>query len=164
MSKDKQPPVDVMEAYFEKEYPKKEQSQYDTDKDFSYNELQEYRREAALFGYNLLPKIDWEKVKDEWTKEKPLELSEIGLNKILNFFKENIISAGAKDKWISVDDSLPKDGQDVLIGADIMVVASTYSNIGHFGRYKNHISGDRCASYTYSNVKKWQPLPEPPKQ
>jgi hypothetical protein len=58
-------------------------------------------------------------------------------------------------KWVSVDDELPNDGEEVLMYMNDGAVMSDIKC--HSGRYSNKYGFER------SRVTHWMPLPEPPK-
>jgi hypothetical protein len=60
-----------------------------------------------------------------------------------------------KSKWVSVDDELPNDGEEVLMYMNDGAVMSDIKC--HSGRYSNKYGFER------SRVTHWMPLPEPPK-
>lgn len=70
--------------------------------------------------------------------------------------------------WISVDDRLPDDGQEVLIvwnGETRIAIADLVPDgRALFSFSFEHIDADVwCAIYRYSGeIKFWQPLPPPP--
>jgi hypothetical protein len=66
------------------------------------------------------------------------------------------------ERWISVEDELPEDGQIVLcFGIGKIASMSMYGD-GIFVRYIDHIPSDRNITIYYDKVSHWQPLPKPP--
>lgn len=69
--------------------------------------------------------------------------------------------------WISVEDELPQDGQNVIVIHDgnLITNAATYNKErNEFGRYSNYIPGDRCGAYTFPRVTHWHSFPLHPNQ
>ena len=65
--------------------------------------------------------------------------------------------------WISVDDRLPEDGEEVII----LCYGSEPKGGYYIDEYTNHIywsrgdsDGERC--YDFTDITHWMPLPEPP--
>lgn len=91
-----------------------------------------------------------------------------GMRKALRVI-ENMPAADVQpvDRWISVDERLPKTGESVL------VYVAINENLKGFGECKPEIrigwldDGDKWAlqfsNMNYSEVLCWMPLPEPPK-
>lgn len=77
---------------------------------------------------------------------------------------KDMIDRTAVDKWISVEDRLPSEGQDVLCCQETSEVAvmSNYS-MGQFYLQKYQSEGERIFKSMWADVTHWQPLPTPPK-
>lgn len=66
-----------------------------------------------------------------------------------------------EQKWISVEDRLPKDDEIILAyGIGDKVSMCIYNN-GVFNRYVDHIPQDRIMSIYYDSITHWMPIPEP---
>jgi hypothetical protein len=97
-----------------------------------------------------------------YTKDKVLQ------NVVINAQRAAFIAGYEADKWISVEDALPIENEDVLMAVEYR--ASKFKEHGvsiyvgfideykgwHFGEQGEHIGPER-------EVKYWQPLPSPPK-
>ena len=85
-----------------------------------------------------------------------------------DFSIDNLVSWRGINEWISVDDRLPDDGQEVLIvwngETRIAIVSIALDGRALFGFDFEHVDGAEWnAMYRYSDtIKFWQPLPPPP--
>ena len=68
------------------------------------------------------------------------------------------------DNWISVEDGLPKDDDDVLIFIDDGYTEKNLSSLGNFINSEWLINGRNEKTIAGMAVTHWQPLPQPPKQ
>lgn len=79
--------------------------------------------------------------------------------------KENQELEEQQNKWISIADMLPNDG-DIVLGYGIgkIPVMCTYrtSPDKAFERYVDFIPGDRVQIVHYDKITNWQPLPQLP--
>ena len=66
----------------------------------------------------------------------------------------------AMPKWISVEDRLPEDDQDVLVCVNKNTIDTGYCSFGYDPSVRNWYA---YASVS-NNVTHWMPLPEPPKE
>jgi len=66
----------------------------------------------------------------------------------------------AAHKWISVDERMPEENQDVLTFSIAGMCAMTYRADG----FVRSITCRRCYGMGLGGITHWQPLPEPPKE
>ncbi len=67
------------------------------------------------------------------------------------------------DNWVSVEDDLPKDDDDVLIFIDDGYTEKNLSSLGNFVNSEWLINGRNEKTIAGMTVTHWQPLPQPPK-
>ena len=84
-------------------------------------------------------------------------------------YRLSMLENEASDKWVSVDDKEPEEGQRVLILTDNKtVLTAKFSNRHSVKGFErdciDHVANDRMQIFTWSNIKYWQPLPTSPKQ
>lgn len=73
---------------------------------------------------------------------------------------ENAPTIDAMPKWISVEERLPEDEQDVLVCVNKNTIDTGYCSFGYDPSVRNWWV---YASMS-NNVTHWMPLPEPPKE
>ena len=103
-----------------------------------------------------------------FSDEHGLSLLDSQLQDVIHECKKFIEPASPSvkaDGWVSVEDGLPEDGEDVLcISKSINCpVLSNYNNSA-FEVKKYPCPSDRVLIAYWEDVTHWQPLPNPPKQ
>lgn len=102
------------------------------------------------------------------TRKEQIEQAAIAVYGTINcraaeHFVAGAVWADAHPYWISVEDVLPKMGEDVLI--------LTPQNLVHIAAYKYrdlqtkaHVFVSGIDGYSWNNITHWQHLPQPPKK
>ena len=106
-----------------------------------------------------------ENVKDMIESDATYEWMANNMNEfIFEWLKSNAPSVKA-DGWVSVEDGLPEDGEDVLcISKSINCPVLANYNNSAFEVKKYPCPSDRVLIAYWEDVTHWQPLPNPPKQ
>lgn len=73
---------------------------------------------------------------------------------------EYIIAVLERDRWISVDERLPKYGERVLVFGGVTMYVAYYDK----NRYDGESWHKLNSKSHYCNPTHWRPLPEPPKE
>lgn len=68
---------------------------------------------------------------------------------------ENDLNTSRQAKWISVEERMPENDDDVLVFSSSGIGLGYYSRCGYWVDYVN--TNDECITH-------WMPLPEPPKE
>ena len=97
-----------------------------------------------------------------WFENEEPELTDRQLEDIVYENKIAYDNAhSAEQRWISVSERLPKDGEDVLVywnnGREHRIIPTNYDDGVWFDCIFDNVMDDK-------NITHWMPLPEPPKE
>lgn len=86
------------------------------------------------------------------------------------FTVHKLVPSRDKNGWISVEEALPEDGENVLFGllcssnSERFVLCGSYSHPGDFALYQDHRFYGIKEDPHGVRVTHWQPLPPPPEE
>lgn len=89
-----------------------------------------------------------------YTKSKVLKFAELYAT------QQQSIATG--EKWVSVEDRLPENGQTVIALTEQDTIKFAVFTKRTFERWADVATGERTFVLSYSHVTHWQPLPQPP--
>lgn len=120
-------------------------------------------RDAMRKGYSLKSDVDWDSLRDEYFKDCTIKFERekcdeikiaIAPHDLFQWFRSRL-SKVVVDRWISVENELPKDGQYVLVCYSDNQDVCKYTMVFKMEFVANSVSMTHCVTH-------WQPLPPLP--